>query len=265
NEPLLRIKKGSVLVQNLNLVHHCRGTDIWEGNAVAVIKGDHGNAPATTLDVLMSHHLSADNPRMFAYDCTFRSTSGRGIVATSSEAFLDNVEVNDCAATGVYIGRDRNPNSTSGSLIAMNCDISGNGIGGRQMSEAPPFYEVVQSGHSGIYGQDGRIIAADCSISGNSFTGISNTGPRGVVSLDKTDVVGNASLGLELPASDNEDEHISIKNCQISNNEVEVIDGGPRGRKRARIDNNFTFKPDGCDPASFMERLAKLRGANGTA
>ncbi|GMI36466.1 hypothetical protein TrCOL_g9553 [Triparma columacea] len=262
NEPLLRVKKGSVLIQNLSLVHHCRGTDIWEGNSVAVIKGDQ-SLPATTLDAMMS--FSADNPRMFAYDCTFRSTSGRGIVATSSEAFLDNVEVNNCAATGVYIGRGRSPTSTSGALIAIGCDISGNGIGGCQLSDNPPFYEVVQSGHSGIYGQDGKIIAAECSISANSFTGISNTGPRGVISLHNTDIVGNASLGLELPMSENEDEHISIKNCNITDNDIEVIEGGPRGRKRARFDNKFTFNPNGCDPSTFMKRLAQLKEPSSNA
>jgi len=213
--------------------------DIWEGNTVVMVKSSVTSLPLDFTPLFSSTASTAQNPRLFAYDCSLKSTSGRGIVATSSEAYLDNVEVNECAATGVYVGRGRHNSSAFGCLAAISCDIVGNGIGGRlRPNEAldSTSYELVQAGHSGIYSQDGQIFTADCNISGNLYTGLSNTGSRAVVHMDKTDVVGNAAMGVEVAdhGSGNDEQVRIAGDCNISNNEVEVETGGPRGRKRAR-------------------------------
>ena len=180
NKPLLHIESGSVVLQNLDLRHHCRGTDIWEGNAVVHLRPV--NSGATSARSVAQASLRVTNlqpdlplvcqlPRLFAYGCTLNSTSGRGVAATAAQAYLDNTAIVKCAATGVYLGRGSSRDEESyGSLVAMRCDFSGNGIGGKKKSHET--HSIVQRGHSGVYGQEGQIVLYDCDISTNKFTGV---------------------------------------------------------------------------------------------
>ncbi len=119
------------------------------------------------------------------------SASGRGIV--NIDGGLVNIiscYVHDCAATGIYVG---GPGSRAN---IERTDVIRNGSGNTQHRRG------IARGHSGIYLEQGHASIVDCNVSQNSLTGISAVSPENaVLILQESDLVGNGTFQLEMPAA----------------------------------------------------------------
>jgi hypothetical protein len=179
NEPLLRVRQGTLRMDNIGLVHYSNGIDIWNGNAAIQIQPAMGSddRPVATRPIAHLHRV----------DVTSRS--GRGIVnMDGGVCTIRRCYVHDCAATGIYVG---GPGSRA--VIELT-DVTQNGNGNRTRRGG------IAPGHSGIYLEQGRAVVRDCNISQNSLTGISAISQdNAILSLEQSDLVANGAVQLEMP------------------------------------------------------------------
>jgi hypothetical protein len=108
NEPVIRVRQGTVNIRGLKIFHYCEGTDIWNGNAAVQVQSAFGRNGrplcVESLSITPTANLS---------DCDIMSLSGRGVVVIDGAiSSIHNCNVHTCAATGIYVGG-------SGSLANM--------------------------------------------------------------------------------------------------------------------------------------------------
>lgn len=180
NEPLLRVRQGSITMRNIDLKHVSFGNDIWNGNSAIQIE------PALGLN-----NDSSEIPApMVTLDCVdVTSSSGRGIVnIDGGHLKISNSLIHDCAATGIYVG-----GSGSRATIEQS-DVIYNGRGNNRHRRG------IGAGHSGIYLEQGHASIVDCNISRNTLTGISAISrDNALLSLQESDLVSNGTFQLEMP------------------------------------------------------------------
>lgn len=180
NEPLVRVRHGTIRLTNVALLHNSVGIDIWNGNSAIQIQPlrepDDGPIPPQL------------RPSAFLDRVDVTSKSGRGIVNIDGGlTSIKNCYVHDCAATGIYVG---GPGSEA---LIVQTDVVRNGGGNRSR-------RGIARGHSGIYLEQGTAQVRDCNISRNSLTGISAvSASNAILSLEASDLVANGSVQLEMP------------------------------------------------------------------
>ena len=214
NEPIIRIRQGTVNIRGLKFIHYCEGTDIWNGNAAVQVQrafGDNGRPlRVEPPSVLPTANVS---------DCDIMSLSGRGIVVIDGGiSHIHNTNVHTSAATGVYVGG-------SGSMATMTqTDIVDNGTGNTRNIASRG--RGVARGHSGVYVEQGLAKMNDCNISSNSLTGISAISTvQARLHIEDSDIRGNRSDQMELPPIDS----------GRSVNRNNVISSSGTGRPRSRF------------------------------
>ena len=170
DQPAVLVRHGMVLLKGVRIQHSSSGSDIWNGNAaVQVQPRSRRHRPVAYLERV---HVS--------------SSSGRGIVAIDGGSiFLQESAVENCAATGVYIGGHGSRAALSG------CDVVGNGVGN---------HRGIARGHSGIYVEQGRARIVDSNISRNTLTGISVVSHENArLYMENSDLIDNGTFQLEWP------------------------------------------------------------------
>ena len=179
NEPLVRVRQGSVKLVNLELLHNSHGTDIWNGNAAVQIQ------PDTT----SSTSLAAPRPTAWMESVEVISHSGRGIVNIDGGfSVIQNCYVHDCAATGIYVG---GPGTQA---VIDSTDVLMNGHGSRNRRGG------IRAGHSGVYLEQGKATIRNCNISRNTLTGISAVSlDNAILDMEASDLVANGAAQLEMP------------------------------------------------------------------
>ncbi|KAL3942681.1 MAG: hypothetical protein SGBAC_003165 [Bacillariaceae sp.] len=181
NQPVVKVRRGSCILRNLELRHITYGIDIWNGNAAIQIQPpmspDEQPIPVAPMPTAVLDHV----------DIT--SESGRGVVnIDGGNLTLRNCYIHDCAATGVYVG------AAASKLTLQNTDVVRNGNGNRQHRRG------IARGHSGIYLEQGLAEITNSSISQNSLTGISAVSPvNAILHLSESELVSNGSTQLEMP------------------------------------------------------------------
>lgn len=197
NEPIVRVRQGTIKFVNVSLIHNSTGIDIWNGNAAIQIQPHLGpdDRPAPTLQ----------RPRAILEKVEVTSKSGRGIVNIDGGlASIKQCYVHDCAATGIYVG---GPGSDA---VIEASDVVRNGNGNRSR-------RGIARGHSGIYLEQGNAQVRDCNISRNSLTGISVVSvSNAVLNLEASDLVANGSVQLEMPPTGS----VARRNSLTRNNNV---------------------------------------------
>jgi hypothetical protein len=182
NEPVLRVRQGTVQLTNINIQHNSYGVDIWNGNAAIQIQ------PPLGPD---DHPLVTNRrPTAILNGVDVTSKSGRGIVnIDGGMAIIRQCYVHDCAATGIYVG---GPGSNA---IIERTDVTHNGNGNKQR-------RGIARGHSGIYLEQGQALVRDCNISQNSLTGISAVSQENaILNLEASDLIANGAQQLEMPGN----------------------------------------------------------------
>jgi hypothetical protein len=181
NEPLFRIRQGTLKLVNLNIMHNANGVDIWNGNAAIQVQPPLGP----------DDHPLVASPRPCAIldKVNVCSRSGRGIVTIDGgSTHITSSYVHDCAATGIYVG------GAGSRATVERTDVLRNGNGNRAVRRG------IQRGHSGIYLEQGQAVIRDCNISQNSLTGISAVSQENaVLDLSESDLVANGAQQLEMP------------------------------------------------------------------
>lgn len=169
NEPVAWVQRGTLRLSNVELQHQCAGIDIWNGNAAVHIQTS----------------LASDPPTAYLDRVRVTSRSGRGLVnIDGGTAHLTHCLVQDCAATGIYVG------GTSRAVVQYT-DVIHNGIGCRR---------GIARGHSGIYIEQGHAHIVQCNVSGNTLSGISSISPENaILELEDCDLCGNGTFQLEMP------------------------------------------------------------------
>ena len=184
NEPVIRVRQGSLKLKQVDLHHACNGVDIWTGQAALQVQ------PPLNPDGIPI----ATGPRPWATvdNCSITSKSGRGVVCLDGGYLtMRDSLIYDCAATGIYVG---GPGSQAD---VEQTDVVRNGIGSRL---APSRTPRVSSGHSGVYLEQGLVRLHACNISSNFLTGISAISPdNAVLLLQKSDLIANGQCNLEMP------------------------------------------------------------------
>ena len=188
NEPIIRVRQGTVNIRSLKFLHYSEGIDIWNGNsAIQVQRGWGRNGRPVSVEppsVAPTANLS---------DCDIMSLSGRGIVTIDGAiSTIHNCNIHSCAATGVYVG-----GAGSASTLTQT-DVIENGTGNQrnQFTER----RGVARGHSGVYVENGLAKIRDCNISCNSLTGISAVSTdEARLHIEHSDVRANRSDQMELP------------------------------------------------------------------
>ncbi|CAJ1930839.1 unnamed protein product [Cylindrotheca closterium] len=181
NQPLVKVRRGSCVLRNLELRHITYGLDIWNGNAAVQIQPplspDEQPIPVAPMPTAVLDHV----------DVT--SESGRGVVnIDGGDLSIRNCYIHDCAATGVYVG------AAASKLTIQNTDVVRNGNGNRQHRRG------IARGHSGIYLEQGLAEINNSSISQNCLTGISAVSPsNAILHLSESELVSNGSTQLEMP------------------------------------------------------------------
>lgn len=181
NQPVVKVRRGSCILRNLELRHITYGLDIWNGNAAVQIQppltADEQPIPVAPMPTAVLDHV----------DIT--SESGRGVVnIDGGDLTIRNSYIHDCAATGVYVG------AATSTLTIENSDVVRNGNGNRQHRRG------IARGHSGIYLEQGLAQITNSSISQNCLTGISAVSPsNAILHLSNTELVSNGSAQLEMP------------------------------------------------------------------
>lgn len=176
NEPLFRVQQGHLILKEVDIIHFSEGMDIWNGNAAVQIQ--------PPIDQFTPRYA---RPSALLQHVSVTSQSGRGIVnIDGGTVVLKQCAIQDCAATGLYVG---GPGSHA---LVEDCDIFRNGIGN--------FVGGVARGHSGLYLEQGTAHITNCKISNNTLTGISAVSPaNAILTLESSDLVANGSNQLELP------------------------------------------------------------------
>lgn len=175
NEPLLRIKQGTIKLKNLDILHNSHGIDIWNGNAAIQIQ------PPPNQDEYVRPCMYMDSTQVLSH-------SGRGIVnIDGGYSEIVNCHVHNCAATGIYVG------GRGTQAHIERTDVLHNGSGTRNR-------RGVGRGHSGVYLEQGKATIRDCNISRNSLTGISAVSRQNtVLQMESSDLVANGAAQLEMP------------------------------------------------------------------
>jgi hypothetical protein len=215
NEPVIRVRQGTVNVRGLKLVHYCEGTDIWNGNAAIQVQRAFGRNGRP----LRVEHPSV-NPTANLSDCDIMSLSGRGLVVIDGAmSSIHNCNVHTCAATGIYVGG-------SGSEVRVSqTDVIDNGTGNTRTMHSIERRRGVARGHSGVYVENGLATMSDCNISGNTLTGISATSTdEARLHIENSDVRANRSDQMELPSPS------SGRSINRNNTIASVGLGRPRSR-----------------------------------
>mmetsp|Transcript_7979 Transcript_7979/g.14357 ORF Transcript_7979/g.14357 Transcript_7979/m.14357 type:complete len:804 (-) Transcript_7979:130-2541(-) len=188
NEPVLRIRRGTVNIRGLKFLHYCEGTDIWNGNAAVQVQtafGRNGRPIRVQPPSVM--------PTANVTDCDITSLSGRGLVNIDGGiSHIHNCNFHNSAATGVYIGG-------AGSVATMTLtDVVENGVGNSRNPR-----RGVARGHSGVYVEQGLAKLRDCNISQNTLTGISAISTEQArLHIEESDIRANRSDQMELPPAD---------------------------------------------------------------
>lgn len=168
-------------LRNLSLFHDTEGGSIWNENTACLVDGPH------TLLTLQS--------------CNVQSDSGRGIVVTrGARLWVRDSSIQDCAATGVYVGDVRS------SCLIQRSNIIRCGFGRKYDAHSHSDLSGsesmdMDSGHSGVYVEATlEVIFDDSLVAGNSSTGISVI-RCGAAALQNSDVIdnGDAPMAFEEP------------------------------------------------------------------
>ena len=225
NEPVVRVQEGTFHLCQVDLVHSCQGTDIWNGNAALQVQPavdhNHNSVRVAPPDLLP--------PTAIIEDADIMSLSGRGIVAIDgAKSMIRNCFIHDCAATGIYVG------GLGSSASIDHTDITHNGNGNRRSRRG------IGRGHSGVYLEQGVVNLMDCNVSQNSLTGISAVSHHNAtIVVENSDLQGNGTLQLELPPTGTQ----SRGRCVSKNN---LISPQGSGRRRSSI------TPESLLHASFV-------------
>jgi len=207
NEPVIRVRQGTIQLVNMAVVHNSSGIDIWNGNAAIQIQPPLGSdeRPVPTIP----------RPTAILERVDVTSRSGRGIVnIDGGSVTIQRAYVHDCAATGIYVG---GPGSDASIELT---DVVRNGGGNKNRRGG------IARGHSGIYLEQGNARVVDCNISRNSLTGISAVSvSNAVLTLEACDLVANGSVQLEMPPNGS----MARRRSLTRNNHVSV-----RGMARTR-------------------------------
>jgi len=200
NQPIIRVRQGTVKLSNIDLIHNSNGTDIWNGNSAIQIQ-----PPLGPGDVPL---LVFPRPCAMLYKVDISSKSGRGIV--NIDGGLTEIRqcyIHDCAATGIYVGGPGSHAHIEGTDVLRN----GNGNRNRR---------GIARGHSGIYLEQGTATVRNCNISQNSLTGLSAISQdNAILSLELSDLIANGSIQLEMPADGTLARRRSLaRNNNVSNN-----------------------------------------------
>eukprot|EP00526_Cylindrotheca_closterium_P008802 CAMPEP_0113655748 /NCGR_PEP_ID=MMETSP0017_2-20120614/29896_1 /TAXON_ID=2856 /ORGANISM="Cylindrotheca closterium" /LENGTH=520 /DNA_ID=CAMNT_0000569065 /DNA_START=246 /DNA_END=1808 /DNA_ORIENTATION=+ /assembly_acc=CAM_ASM_000147 len=200
NQPILKVRRGSCILRNLELRHITYGLDIWNGNAAVQIQPplspDEQPIPVAPMPTAVLDHV----------DIT--SESGRGVVnIDGGDLTIRNCYIHDCAATGVYVG------AAASKLTIQNSDVVRNGNGNRQHRRG------IARGHSGIYLEQGLAEITNSSISQNCLTGISAVSPlNAILHLSESELVSNGATQLEMPdIGTMAQRHSSTRDVHLSN------------------------------------------------
>jgi len=181
NQPVVKVRRGSCVLRNLELRHTSDGQDIWNGNSAVQIQPplneDQVPIPVAPMPTALLDHV----------DIT--SESGRGVVnIDGGNLSLRHCYIHNCAATGVYVG------AALSKLTIDHSDVIRNGNGNRQHQRG------VARGHSGIYLEQGLAEITDSNISHNCLTGISAVNPvTSILHLSKSELVSNGTTQLDMP------------------------------------------------------------------
>ena len=176
NEPIIRVLRGQLVLEEVELEHSCLGVDIWNGNAAIQVQPSYLHASGSILSTIPSAVAVVQQSAV-------RSLSGRGIVTVDGgQLICEGSYIHNCAATGVYIGG-------RGSCATLSkCDVWYNGTGN------PHFAGGIGRGHSGIYVEQSKQIKLDhCAVAYNTASGISMIG-NPLLQLPNHDVPGNESI-----------------------------------------------------------------------
>lgn len=214
NQPVVKVRRGSCVLRNLELRHTSDGQDIWNGNSVVQIQPPHDEdqvpIPVSPRPTALLDHV----------DIT--SASGRGVVnIDGGNLTLRHCYIHNCAATGVYVG------AALSKLTIDHSDIIRNGNGNQQHQRG------VARGHSGIYLEQGLAEITDSNISHNCLTGISAVSPvNSILHLSKSELVSNGTTQLEMPdIGTTAHRRSSTREVHSSNS------GNPRPRSALAIEN----------------------------
>lgn len=181
NEPIFRVRQGTLSLRNIAVNHFTSGIDIWNGNAAIQIQPALGPDDAPV--------ASASRPRAYLNQVDVYSRSGRGIVAIDGGiCSITRCYVHDCAATGIYVG---GPGSKA---LIQETDVVRNGNGSNQRRGG------IGRGHSGIYLEQGCAVVRNCNISQNSLTGVSAVSQENaILNMESSDLIANGAMQLEMP------------------------------------------------------------------
>lgn len=183
NEPAFYVRQGTLCIKDINIHHHSEGLDIWNGNAAIQIQPDvqEGDPP---LPQHLLPHAVLDSVHITSY-------SGRGIVSIDGgSVHMRGCAVEDCAATGIYIG-----GGPGTQAHVERSDVVNNGVGN------PHRRTGIARGHSGVYLEQGTARITDCNISNNTLTGISAVSPsNAILALEHCDLMSNGTNQLEMPS-----------------------------------------------------------------
>jgi hypothetical protein len=197
NEPLFRVIHGELLLKDLCLEHMSRGIGIWSGNAGIHLQPDTGEMIQPPPPVTVA------KAALVLESVEVVSRSGRGIVVLGgAHAQIKDSYIHDCAATGLYVGRD-------GSRAALEAvDVTDNGMGNQRIGG-------IVGGHSGIYIDEAVVSISDCNVSRNWLSGIAVISPgRTELTLKTTDLLLNGTSSIQL---ENEvmERLVDHSGCQI--------------------------------------------------
>jgi len=189
NEPVVRVRQGTLLMKNISINHNCSGIDIWNGNAAIQIQP----ALGPNEDPLPTR------PTAYLHQVDVTSRSGRGIVNIDGGiCSITRCYVHDCAATGIYVG---GPGSRA---VIEETDVIKNGGGNNQR-------RGIARGHSGLYLEQGCAVVRDCNISQNSLTGVSAVSQdNAILNMESTDLIANGAMQLEMPPTGTESHSRSL-------------------------------------------------------
>jgi len=184
NEPIIRVQQGTFKLKNVDLIHNCSGTDIWNGNSAIQVQ-----PPLDPDGEPIANFQPSIPPTAILDKVDIKSVSGRGIVAIDGGiALINHCHIHHCAATGIYVGGP-------GSIATIkHSDVIHNGDGN------PSNRRGIARGHSGIYLEQGQATIEDSNVSHNSLTGVSAVSTdNATLQVECTDLVANGTLQIEMP------------------------------------------------------------------
>ena len=244
NEPLVRVRQGTLRLRDVAVVHNATGTDIWNGNAAVQVQppfDEAGEYPVETAPPNVPATAYVDS-------CDITSLSGRGLVTIDGgKSTITNSHVHHCAATGIYIG-----GPTSEATI-RGTDVVRNGYGNQNRRVRR---DGITRGHSGVYLEQGTASLRDCNVSHNALTGISAvSAENAVLDVRNTDLVSNETMQLEMPPDGSRSYRRSISR----DNRI-VQDGSARTRsglvppEHANVSSPNTIYNSVAEGAGFRRR-----------